>query len=338
MHTARWDKAVETAGRRVAVIGSAASAIQAIPELARTSARVTVFQRTPNYIAPRMDRAYTDKEKRRFAKWPLLARLHRYKIFMRMELLLFPVTKKDSKQGRIGARRIMEWMRSQVKDPELQEQLVPDYALGCKRILISDNFYRTLNRENVELVTEGIEKIVPQGVVTSDGKLHAADVIVYATGFDIEGHMFSIPVRGRSGIPLTDSWKHLPEAYQGACTSGFPNYFMITGPNTGVSTTSVVFMIEHLLHYILELIDLADDDKIIEVTREAEDAYNQKLHAALENTLWATGGCKSWYRREDGKITTLYPYDARTFKRQVSKVKPDHFTLLGVPSTASPGA
>ncbi|MGB5579917.1 MAG: NAD(P)/FAD-dependent oxidoreductase [Woeseia sp.] len=330
MHTARWDHDVDLAGKRVAVIGTAASAIQAIPEIARVAGKLFVFQRTPNYIAPRMDRAYTDKEKARFAKWPRFARLYRWFIFMRMELLLFPLTRKDSRLGRAGGKRLKQRMRNEVRNPALHKALEPDYTLGCKRILTSDDFYRTLNRDNVQIITAGIERIEPHRIVTADQAIDV-DVIVFATGFDIDAHTRSIRVYGQQGRSLQEEWLNGPEAYQGACVSGFPNYYLVTGPNTGVGTTSVVYMIEQQVDFIMKLIKLANDDKVVSVRQDAQQEYNARIHADLKNSVWASG-CKSWYLRPDGKIATLYPYNARSFAAQSRRVNLSHFDLLPIPS------
>jgi len=328
MHTARWDHSVNYAGREIAVIGSAASAIQVIPEIAETANHVTVYQRTPNYIVPRNDRDYTEKEKGRFARWPWLLRLNRWRIFMRMDLLLFPLTRRGSWYGKYVTRKIEKYVRASVEDSSLHNHLLPDYLLGCKRILVSDDLYRTLNRENVSIVTDGIDRIEVNGVRTIDGELRRADIVVFATGYDIESHMKSIRVVGANGRELVDEWKNGPEAYNGSCVAGFPNYYMVTGPNTGVGTTSVVFMIEQEVKYILKLFDRAGSKGLISVRPEAQALYNQSVHAALDGSVWASG-CKSWYRRADGKITTLYPHNARAFKRQLSEVAFDDFEVSG---------
>jgi cation diffusion facilitator CzcD-associated flavoprotein CzcO len=326
MHTARWDHSVDLTGKRVGIIGSAASAIQVIPEAAKIAEQVIVFQRTPNYIAPRGDRDYTEKEKRRFARWPWLQRLYRWMIYKRMDLLLFPVTKKDSKRGRRLGGKIMQYMRASVKDPALHKCLEPDYAMGCKRILLSDDLWRAINRNNVDLVTDGIEGIESDGIRTSDGKLHEVDIIVHATGFDIAGHLKSLAIYGQDGRSLLDEWATEQEAYYGCCVEGFPNYWMVTGPNTGVATTSVVFMIEQMVPFILRMIAWGGRDKLVGVNRSAQDDYNKSLHAALAESVWASG-CKSWYISDTGKIATLYPKNAAAFKRQLVRVKFDDFEL-----------
>lgn len=329
MHTARWDHSIDYAGKHIAVIGSAASAVQLVPELAKTAASVTVYQRTPNYIAPRNDRNYSKLEKALFARWPWLGRAYRWFIFMRMDMLLYPLTRQGSLYGRYATRRLAWFMRKTVQDKSLHEQLQPDYTIGCKRILISDDFYQTLNRENVQMVTTGISEIEKTGIRTTDDRLREADILVYATGYDLEAHLLSIPMTGLDGCTLTDDWQAGAEAYNGCNITGYPNYYMVTGPNTGVGTTSVVFMIEQAVDYILKLIEKAGHDRLMSVKADAQASYNARIHAELSGSVWASG-CKSWYRRDDGKIVILYPGDARTFRRQLQAVNVEDFEIRGL--------
>ncbi len=324
MHSARWQKGFNLNGLRVAIVGSAASAIQILPALAHRVAHATLFQRTPNYILPRNDRAYTDRQRWVFRHIPGALRLYRLAIFLRMDVLLFPLTRERSGL-RLKARRMMlSFMRREVRDPSLHAALTPDYEIGCKRILISDDFFASLNRPNVELVTTPITEVEEEGVRTSDGRLREFDLIVYATGFDLEGHMRGIDVVGPDGRHLTDLWSEIPTAYNGCCVPGMPNLYFVTGPNTGVGTTSLVFMIEQEVDFILRCLRAAGGDRLIGVTEEACARYNTVLQAALQKTVWASG-CKSWYRREDGRITSLYPWNAMRFRRQLGRLRREDF-------------
>ena len=327
MHTARWDNSIDMHGKSIAIIGTAASAIQVVPEMAKIGKEVFVFQRTPNYVAPRKDREYTTMEKIIFSKVPFLAKLYRWFIFMRMELLLFPITKKNSPRGNKIGNLIKQYIRATVNDKNIHASLEPDYSLGCKRILISDDYYETLNRENVSLVTDEIQEIKPKGILTKIGQFIEIDVIIYATGFDIEKHLRSVEIIGLNKKSLLETWAVNQEAYQGACLAGFPNFYLVTGPNTGVATTSVVFMIEQQIHFIMQLIKRAGQEKLISVKEEAQDRYNDVIHSALKDTVWSSG-CKSWYIREDGRITTLYPYNGRAFRKQSKKVNFNDFTVV----------
>ena len=320
MHTAEWDHSVRIDNKRVAVIGSAASAIQVIPAIANAAKSITVFQRTPNYIVPRGDRDFTAAEKKRFARWPWLREFYRWWIFKRMDLILFPITKKKSLLGNRIRQKVVGHMKDSIEDDELQKALIPTYRMGCKRILVSDDLFSTLNREDVDVEVSAIEAIEPKGVRTANGILHTADVIVYATGYDLDGHMASIEVTGLGGAALKDAWRNGQEAYYGCCVSGFPNYWMVTGPNTGVGTTSVVFMIEQMLDYLIKLISETKTGSMVTVKQKAQDDYNESLHKALDDSVWASG-CKSWYINADGKITTLYPHNAGSFRKQMSVIQ-----------------
>jgi len=328
MHSAQWDHSVNFEGRRVAVIGSAASAIQLIPELAKTTAHLDVYQRTPNYIAPRNDRDFSAWEQALFARWPWWNRLYRKWIFLRGEWLLFPVVK--SKQPSRWRNRIEKMLRRHIRrsvaDPRVREAMIPHYPAGCKRLLIADNFYDAMNRANVNLVTAPIERIEDAAVVTADGAQHPADIIVYATGFDIESYLRQIEVVGPGGVRLSDIWADLPTAYKGGFVPGLPNLYFTTGPNTGVGTTSVVFMIEAQLNLILEAIARAGTSRLIEVTGEAHRRYNEEIRAALQQTVWA-GACQSWYKRPDGEIASLYPYNARSYLKDHQQLVMSDFTL-----------
>jgi cation diffusion facilitator CzcD-associated flavoprotein CzcO len=333
MHSAQWDHSVDFSGKRVAVIGSAASAIQLIPEVAKVAAHVDVYQRTPNYIAPRNDRAFSEREKTRFARWPWLGRLYRKLLFLRGEIILFPIvkTKGQSRWRDRAEQMVRRHIRASVKDPAIRDAMIPHYPMGCKRILIADNFYPAMNRPNVELVTDGIDSIAGDAVITADGTRHEADIIVYATGFDMETYMRKTDVVGPGGVKLSELWADIPRAYKGAFIPGMPNFYLTTGPNTGVGTTSVVYMIEAQLNLILQAIEAAGSDKLIEVTAQANDRYNQEIREALQDTVWA-GDCLSWYKRPDGEITTLYPYDARTFLQDHKHLVTKDFNLRPAPS------
>lgn len=321
VHTAEWDEAADLTGKRICVIGSAASAVQAVPVLAESAAQVTVFQRTPNYIAPRGDHGYDVDRQAQYRRQPWRMRLHRWLIFNRLELTLYPIVKYARFRRRV-AQAVTKNITNTVTNERKQQALTPEYELGCKRILISDDYYQTLDRDDVELVTAGIKRIEANGVRDDDGRLHEADVIIYATGFDLGGHMRSVAIRGENGRQLADDWADLAEAYQGVMVSGYPNYFTTTGPNTGVGTTSVVYMIEQTVGWIMRAMALAGDDGIVDVRPAAQRSYNDRIQADLQKTVWASG-CHSWYRREDGKIETLYPYNARAFRRQMSRLKKD---------------
>ncbi len=331
MHTAEWNHDVDFDNKHVAIVGSAASAIQIIPELAKVAEKLTVFQRTPNYIAPREDRAYTDAEKKRFANWPMLQRLYRWFLYKRLDLLLYPITRSGSKAGKIGRQKVLQHMRESVDDKSLHSLLEPQYEMGCKRILLSDDLFAALNSSNVSLESNGIERIETNGIRSKDGELHRADVIVFATGFDIDGHMRSVDVIGCDAQSLQDAWADGPEAYCGACVSGFPNYWMVTGPNTGVGTTSVVYMIEQSIAFITRMIVASNMQAMLSVKQSSQDEYNSEIQAALDQSVWASG-CDSYYITETGKITTLYPHNAAAFRKQLAVAGIEDFEVVTTPA------
>ncbi|MCJ7815341.1 MAG: NAD(P)/FAD-dependent oxidoreductase, partial [Xanthomonadales bacterium] len=245
-HSSLWRHDVDLAGKKIAVIGSAASAVQIVPEIAKSAARIHLFQRTANYLIPRHDRNYTALEKWCFRYLPLYGKIYRLALFLRYEWLAYPIVKTSAKniQRRYAIGQFRGLLRKSVPDRALRAKLTPDYPIGCKRILISDNFFSSLTRDNVSLVTEGIDCITPRGVKTVDGKEYEADILVYATGFDTQGHHTEQRVIGPRGRTLAEAWSEAPIAYEGNMVAGFPNYYFVTGPNTGVGSTSVIFMIE----------------------------------------------------------------------------------------------
>jgi cation diffusion facilitator CzcD-associated flavoprotein CzcO len=329
IHSAEWDHNVNLKGKRIAVIGSAASAVQIIPELAEIADHLDVYQRTPNYIMPRNNRNYTDKEKSQFSSWPLINKIYRHFLFLKGDVLTFPLvkTKEPTKYSERATRLINGFMKTSVKNNSVHDALTPIYPPGCKRILLSDDFFATLNRDNVDLITGGATGLSENGVLDSEGNEHAADVIVYATGFDIDKHMFATEFIGPDGIDLREHWKKMPEAYEGAMVAGYPNLYFTTGPNTGVGTTSVVYMIEKQVNYIMQAIKKTGTKKLISVKRQVMDDFNEEIQGKLQQTVWA-GNCKSYYKREDGKIATLYPYNARTFRNRHKRLKTKEFDII----------
>lgn len=325
MHTARWDPSFAPAGKRIAVIGSAASAIQVVPQMAKTAASVTLFQRTPNYIALRDDFAYSDADRTAFRADPTKMRDIREELFQDRDTRLYPIVVNPAIR-KIAGDDIKKSMRAMVEDPNLQDQLMPGYEVGCKRILISDDFLPALNRDNVTLVTSGVSRITPDGIITSEGEAIALDAIVYATGFDIEGHVQSLNISGPNGVTLADIWKTRTDAYKATMVPGLPNYFMVTGPNAGVGTTSVVFLIEQTVDWIVEMIKIAGRDNRVEVKAEACARFSDDIQRRLEETVWASG-CDSWYIAANGRIETLFPGNAQDFANQMNGIDRSDFTF-----------
>jgi cation diffusion facilitator CzcD-associated flavoprotein CzcO len=318
-HSARWDRSCDLAGKRVAVIGTGASAIQFVPEIAEQAAHLTVFQRTPPWIHPRPDVEIPARLRATFNAVPLTARALRDAIYLLMEAraLGFAVNPKlMAPLERLGRRHLA----SQVADPALRARLTPDYTIGCKRILLSSTYYPALQRPNVDLITPDITGditgITETGVVTADGTTRPADVIIYATGFKVVESVTSLNVAGRDGRKLAP--ENL-EAYRGITVAGFPNFFMLLGPNTGLGHTSVVFMIESQVQHVMSCLRILarSGADTIEVSETAQRHYNDALQRRLRRAVWSEGGCDSWYLDADGINRALWPgfsfeYWART--------------------------
>ncbi len=322
-HSAQWDGSVDLAGKRVAVIGNGASAIQFVPEVAKVAGQLTLFQRSPNWIVPRMNRPYTAEEMAHFRAEPAAMRKVRDEIFQMAE-------------DRLAARRAgtlpveevpipLAHLHAQVTDPDLRAKLTPDYELGCKRVLISNDFYPALMRDNVELVTEGVARMTPQGVVDAAGRLHEADVVIYATGFETRSFAGDTQITGLDGLSLDAAWTDGPEAYLGVSTPGFPNLFMLYGPNTNLGHNSIIYMIEAQADYVLQALDAPGP---VAVKPEVSRRYNDALQADLANTPWA-GSCTSWYKTADGRILNNWPHTAKAYADAVARFDPADFDVVG---------
>ena len=325
-HSARWDQSCDLAGKRVAVIGTGASAIQFVPEIAKQAAQLTVFQRTPPWIHPRPDAPIPARMRSAFRKAPVAARALRDAIYLGLEAraMGFAISPKLMAPLEAMARR---HLASQITDPALRAQLTPDYTIGCKRILLSSDYYPALQRPNVSLVTEGITGITEAGVTTADGEEHKADVIIYATGFKVIESVTSLNVTGRDGRKLRS--ENL-EAYRGITAAGFPNLFLLLGPNTALGHTSVVFMIETQIQHVLSCLRLIARDKAdaIEVVESAQRRYNDALQRRLRRAVWSEGGCRSWYLDADGVNRTLWPGFTFEYWARTRRARPGDYATL----------
>ncbi|MGE0708066.1 MAG: flavin-containing monooxygenase [Planctomycetota bacterium] len=305
-HTARWETGADLSGR-IGVIGTGASAIQVVPELAPSARALSLFQRTPPWIVPRADRARGAFSRGLWRWCPPLQRLARWLTYWRLESRVVAFALQPSLM-RLVERVARQHLREQVPDPELRARLTPDYVIGCKRILLSDDYYPALQRENVELVTEAIERITPRGVRTADGRERELDALVLATGFHAADAMAPFPLLGRGGRSLDEAWRAGAAAYKGTTVSGFPNLFLLVGPNTGLGHSSMILMIESQVAYAAGAIRrlLARDLLLLDVRPDVQARYNERLQARLAGTVWASG-CQSWYRSASGQNTTLWP-------------------------------
>ncbi len=314
-HSARWDHSVDLTGKRVAVIGNAASAIQFIPPVAEQAQQLYVYQRSANYLVPRNDRAYSDNEKRRFRDHPWLLKLSRLRWFMRQEFFFFGAMFKGSLRHRLVNWISRRYLEETISDPALRAKLTPDYPLGCKRILVSDDYYQALASRPVEVVTSAIERIDEQGVVTADGIERPVDVIIYGTGFKATEFLAPLRIEGRGGRELSESWHDGAWAHRGVAVPGFPNLFMLYGPNTNLGHNSIIYMVEGQVGYVLRCIDkmLAHDIRLLDANSTVAHRYDEQLQADLEKTVWG-GECGSWYKNASGRITNNWPHGTLRFR------------------------
>jgi len=323
-HSAQWDHAYDLAGKRVAVIGTGASAIQVVPSVAPLVEQLDLYQRTPAWVAPRNDKAVPNWVKA-LRRTPLVW-LSRWFVYLRGEASVLLFTRFPAVM-RLLQRLLVRHIQNQVNDPELAARLTPDYTVGCKRILISDDWYPAFNRTNVRLITEGIREIQENGVVTTDGKLRAADAIILCTGFQATDNPATDRIRGRGGVSLAENWKESgEEAYLGTLVHGFPNFFLLVGPNTGIGHTSLVFMIEAQVHFMIRTLKEWRRGTLseIEIRKNVQDRFNERLHERMKRTVWASG-CKSWYQNKNGKVTTLWPGFTFVFWWQLRRWRRDLF-------------
>lgn len=327
-HSARWNHDHDMSGRKVAVIGTGASAIQFVPQIQPDVDELHVFQRTPPWVMPRPDRRFTTFEKAVFRRIPLVQKAIRAGIYWGREVLVlgFAVAPAIMRQAQKLAER---HLRDQIRDPALREKLTPDYTLGCKRILISDDYYPSIVQPNVNVVTAGIREVTPRGVVTEDGVEHEVDTIVYGTGFRVTDLPVMDMLRGRDGRTLREVWTDGMEAYLGTTITGFPNLFMLIGPNTGLGHNSMVYMIESQIAYVLDAVKTMDRQGLaeVEVRPEVQRRFVNGVRSKMKHTVWTTGGCVSWYLDSQGRNTTLWPSFTFRFRHLTRRFDPASYAV-----------
>ncbi len=326
VHTAAWPKDLNLTGKRVAVVGTGASAIQVIPELQKMASFLYVFQRTPAWVLPRNDHPVPNYWQSSFRRWPLLQKFLRLKVYLRLEFnflgFQFP------KLMRLAEAEALEHIESVVKDPRLRQQLTPNYTIGCKRILLSDDYYPSLIKENVKVVSEELESVSGfNGLIGKDGSLFEVDAIVFATGFKTKEMPFSKIVFGKKSISLSESWQGSPQTYFGTMVSDFPNFFILAGPQTGLGHSSAIYMIEAQVNQILALLRHTQKNqfRVVEPDAKAQEKFMAGYRKSMEKTVWMTGGCKSWYLDSKGFNSSLWPSFTFVFKSATAKVKSDDY-------------
>lgn len=319
-HSARWDHTIDLSGLDVVSIGTGASAIQYVPEIARRVRRLHVVQRTPAWVLPRDDAPYADLTRALFTRVPALRALHRAQLYWRNEVRILALA--HAPVARAAQRLVALHIQQQVGDPALAERLTPTYTLGCKRALLSNDWYPTFRRDNVELVTTGVSEVVADGVITADGVHRRADVIVYGTGFEVDPRRQArgLNLTNAEGVTLASAWAAQPRAWRGTMVAGFPNLFLLLGPNTGLGHTSVLLMMEAQVGWMLQAIAAAERRGATVAPRpEAQDRYNEALQARLAGTVWRDG-CQSWYQDDGGHNFSLWPRSTVAWRRQMAQL------------------
>ncbi|MEU0073667.1 NAD(P)/FAD-dependent oxidoreductase [Streptomyces sp. NPDC006332] len=338
-HSARWDHDADLRGKRVAVVGTGASAIQIVPAIQPEVARLTLFQRTPPWVLPRVDRAISGAERALHRALPFTAQARRGLLWGIRELQVQAFTKRPDELGlveRVAGRA----MARSIKDPALRAKLTPDYRIGCKRILLSGTYYPALAQPNVDLVASGLSEIRGSTLVAADGTETEADAIVFGTGFHVTDMPIADRVVGADGRTLAESWKDGMEALRGASAAGFPNWMTVIGPNTGLGNSSMILMIESQLNYMADYVrqlNVLGGRVALDARPGAVRAWNDRVQERMKRTVWSTGGCTSWYQDASGRNTTIWPGTTTEFRRATRRVVLGEYHVLRVPREKAAG-
>ncbi|HSV40896.1 MAG TPA: NAD(P)/FAD-dependent oxidoreductase, partial [Nocardioidaceae bacterium] len=325
-HSAEWDHTQDLSGKRVAVIGSGASSVQLVPQIADKVGSLTVFQRSAEYLLPKPDYAHFGWEHWAYKNVPGVLKAFRATWWTIGEYVNPALVSKWPNALRTAYLAPLflaskAQLRLQIRDAELRAKLTPDYTMGCKRILLSSNYYPALAKDHVDVVRDDITEIAPNGVVTADGTKHEVDVIVFATGFQAKNFVTPMTVSGVDGVDLEHSWAEGPAAYLGMTVTGFPNLFLMYGPNTNFGGGSIVYILECQARYIVDAVRTLDRRSAsrVDVRQEAYDAFSEDTQRRLRNSVWAVGGCTSWYVNDEGKVTNNWPGLMSEYRRKTRK-------------------
>ncbi|MFA5939721.1 MAG: NAD(P)/FAD-dependent oxidoreductase [Sinimarinibacterium sp.] len=333
-HSATWDHGYDLTGKKVAVIGTGASAIQFVPAIAPKVAQMHVFQRSPGWVIPKFDRQFSRFERWLLDTFPILHDLDRWRIYGITEALGYAYEgHKWAERLVTGFSKLHFWL--QVRDPVLRKKLTPDYRIGCKRILLTRDWLPTMTRKNVEPVTDAVTEITPTGVRTADGKLREVDTIIWGTGFAATQFLAPMKVTGRDGLDLHANWKHGAEAYLGMAVAGFPNFFMLYGPNTNLGSGSIIFMLECQQRYVVSLLKAREQQKLasVEISPEAQAAYVDEIRERSARSTYE-GGCHSWYTTADGRNTNNWIGLQTEFKRRTAEPVLAHYRVTPIGAAA----
>jgi cation diffusion facilitator CzcD-associated flavoprotein CzcO len=333
-HTARWQHDVELAGKRVAVVGTGCSAIQVVPAIQPKVAHVDVYQRSPGWTFPKMDYAYKERTKRLFERYPVIQRLDRALILGFMELGAAAMTNRPwlLRPFRAVARR---QITKAIDDPDLRHKVTPADEVGCKRMMLTDEWYPTLAKPNVELITDRVAEVTPKGIRTEDGTERAADVLVLATGFKSHAFVAPMEITGAEGRRLAEVWAEVARAYLGLSVPGFPNMFLLYGPNTNGGTGSVIYTIEAGMAHVIAALDelRRANARRIELHRETLASFDRELREALAGSVWHSG-CTSWYVDENGNDPSQWPWLWSAYRRRTAQIEPGAYAVGALPEPA----
>jgi cation diffusion facilitator CzcD-associated flavoprotein CzcO len=326
-HSARWDHGYDLSGKRVAVIGTGPSAVQFVPAIQPVVGEMAVFQRTPAWVFPRHNRANSRLRRRLYRAVPSTQRLERLRRYLEHEWLI--VGFQHPALMALPQRQARRHLERQVADPDLRAKLLPDFRFGCKRILISDDYLPALTQPNVSVVTDGIRELDEHGVVDVTGARRPVDAIIFGTGFRTSGLPLTDRIHGPDGATMAEIWAGTPNAYLGTSVSGFPNCYLIHGPNIGSGHNSVIYMIESQVNYIAAAVGYARDHGFaaVEPTRAAQEQFIARVEALSAGSVWTAGGCQSWYLNANGRNTNLWPGSTLEFRRRALRFDPTHHLL-----------
>ncbi|OTG65201.1 flavin-containing monooxygenase [Acinetobacter silvestris] len=329
-HSSQWNHNYNLNNKHVASIGTGGSAIQYLPEIAPKVEQLYVLQRTAAWVIPRDERTYNALDKKLFSRFEWFRKLHRARLYWSNESRVVPIVK--PKIMKYGQKLAEAFIKFQIKDQTLAKKLTPNFVMGCKRILISNKYFPTFNRENVELITEAIQEITSDSIITQDGQKRKIDCLIYGTGFITDPRIYlkSFTCYGKNNLELKDAWKDGAESFYGITTKNFPNLFQLLGPNTVLGHNSVIFMIESQTNYIIQMMQLVHktQTQAIVVKAEAQDQFNQNVQNQLKGTVWQSG-CVSWYQQDGGKNFSLWPTYTWKYWLETRKVNPADYQLLG---------
>ena len=334
-HSSRWDHDVDLTGRRVAVIGTGASTIQIVPAIAERVGQLDLYQRSAPYVLPKKDRAYRGWEKRLFRWAPVTRLFERFRIWLMFEVFTTAFNR-FKPLGRVASRLVERQLDEQVSDPELKAALTPDSVLGCKRVLISGDYYLTLGRDDVELVTQGVRELTADGVVAADGTERKADVVVLSTGFATTDFLSPMEIHGLGGVELNEAWRGGAEAYLGISVAGFPNLFIMYGPNTNLGSGSIIYQLESQMAYILDAVRTLQrtNAPYLAVRADVQEKFSREMEERLSTSVWQTG-CNNWYVDENGRNVNNWPGFTTEYRRRTRKVDLDDYEMGTVASIST---